>query len=150
MLYNAPAYYRFMDDVRIFCANKYEARKILQLFESELRRCSLSVNSQKTRIAEFATENMVINSGESRIILRSSYDVLFDFALNKIARLRTSRNFANLNESFHSSLQILRESIEMQDLNESDDSSRKLNYALNTIALLIKKKINLDENRMTF
>ena len=45
-------YYRYMDDIRFVCNNKYEARKILKNLISELRKLGLNVNSKKTSILE--------------------------------------------------------------------------------------------------
>ena len=133
------AYFRFMDDIRIFCNNKYEARRILQDFEYELRRCYLSVNSQKTKIISIldSEEKNEVNS-----IYRGDFSKLFDLELNKISRLRKSSNYAYLNEAFHQSVELLKNNIE-EDPNSSEISSKRLNYALNTIELLGKKNINL-------
>lgn len=150
MLYSVPEYYRFMDDVRIFCDDKHEARKILQLFESELQRCNLSVNSQKTKIVEFEKGDTSPSTSNQETIGRSNYALSFDYELNKISRLRISRNYANLNEAFHLSLSILKDRLENDDINNTDDSSRKLNYALNTIASLVKKNINLSQKKEHF
>jgi len=135
------AYYRFMDDIRIFCKDKYEARRILQDFEYELRRCHLSVNSQKTKIKSILDNPDDVKDKETQIY-RSDFDNLFDLQLNKISRLRKSSNYAYLNEAFHQSIKLLEDNIE-EDTNNSEDSARKLNYALNTIELLGKKNINL-------
>lgn len=135
------AYYRFMDDIRIFCKDKYEARRILQDFEYELRRCHLSVNSQKTKIKSILDNPDDVKDKESQIS-RSDFENLFDLQLNKISRLRKSSNYAYLNEAFHQSIKLLEDNIE-EDTNNSEDSARKLNYALNTIELLGKKNINL-------
>ncbi len=52
MANHCSSYYRFMDDIKIFCKDKYEARRLLQLLEFEIKRCGLSINSQKTKILE--------------------------------------------------------------------------------------------------
>jgi len=132
MQHNAPTYFRFMDDVRIFCKDKYEARKILQTFEFELRRCHLSVNSQKTEIYD-------LNDSNDK---RKEYSKLFDLDLKKIQGFRSSENYAYLNDAFHLSITMLQENIN-EDINSSEDSSRRLNFALNTISLLVKKSINI-------
>lgn len=149
IFYRVPAYYRFMDDVRIFCSNKYEARKILQLFESELRRCNLSVNSQKTRILRFV-DGPTVASDASEAISRTKYEVYFDYELNKMSKLRGSKNYVHLNEAFHLSLKVLRESLAIEDPNDLNEASRKLNYALNTIALLVKRTANIGSNKQEF
>lgn len=131
------AYYRFMDDIRIFCKDKYEARKILQMFEYELRRCDLSVNSQKTEIKTL-TENENTKDGE---IFRESF-AKYDLKVNQISKLRKSANYAYMNEAFHSSITLLEENIQ-EDINADDEGSKRLNFALNSIELLGRKNINL-------
>lgn len=135
----APMYYRFMDDIRIFCKDKYEARKILQTLEFELRRCHLSVNSQKTEILTFVNGEKA-NSANNEC-LRNMFDDCFDLELNKLSTLRKSENFVHRNEAFHLSIKLLEANLN-EDLNTSEESSSKLNYSLNTIALLVKNDIN--------
>lgn len=137
---NVPTYYRFMDDIRILCKDKYEARNVLQLFEYELSRCSLSVNSQKTEILTITDD---LNINQERFIQRNEFNDLFDFEINKIARYRRSENFTNLNQAFHISVKLLKENIANEDLNELKNSTRRLNYALNTIESLGRKNLYL-------
>jgi len=141
MQHNAPAYFRFMDDIRIFCEDKYEARQILKIFEFELRRCHLSVNSQKTEIYTLVEEEKKSTKPDEKI--REDYEKLFDIEINKIATLRKSENFVHRNDAFHLCVEILERSLEEEDINSSEDSSRKLNFALNTIAFLGQKDMNL-------
>lgn len=136
---NSFAYFRFMDDIRIFCRDKYEARRILQMFEYELRRCHLSVNSQKTKIITIKDNTEVDEEG---MITRDKFDDLFDLELNKINRLRNSSNQKYLKDAFHLSVKLLMNNIS-EDLNASEESSRKLNYALNTFEFLGRNKIEL-------
>lgn len=135
----SPTYYRFMDDIRIFCKDKYEARKILQRFEFELRRCHLSVNSQKTEIFTFSNSEKANRANNE--CLRNIFDDSFDLELNKLATLRRSENFVHRNEAFHLSINLLETNLN-EDLNNAEESASKLNYSLNTIALLVKKDFN--------
>lgn len=139
MQHLSPAYYRFMDDVRIFCADKYEARKILQTFEYEIRRCHLSVNSQKTKIYSL-TDKDELNPDEKS---RKNYNKVFNLDLNKISRLKNSSNYAYRNQAFHLSIKLLQENLDEEDANSSDATAKRLNYALNTITILGFKEINL-------
>lgn len=136
---NTFCYFRFMDDVRIFCKDKYEARRILQDFEAELRRCDLSVNSQKTEIKTIV-ETEKNKPGEA---FRGGF-IVFDLKLNKLSRLRNAKNYAYLNQAFHESVNLLGENIH-EDLNDPDDAAKKLNYALNTIEFLGKRSIQLNK-----
>ena len=45
-------YFRYMDDIRIVCKNKFEGRKALKLLVKELRKKGLNVNSKKTQILD--------------------------------------------------------------------------------------------------
>ncbi|MCD2421785.1 RNA-directed DNA polymerase [Niabella pedocola] len=138
---NTCCYFRFMDDIRIFCKDKYEARRILQDFEAELRRCDLSVNSQKTEIKTIIAKT-TDKPGE---IHREDFDLVFDLRLNKIARLRNANNYAYLNQAFHESVALLGENIQ-EDLIDADDAAKRLNYALNTIEFLGQRSIQLNSN----
>lgn len=134
------AYYRFMDDIRILCKDKYEARYILQLFEHELSRCNLSVNSQKTAILTITDNPNIMQEG---FITRDSFADIFDFEINKISKYRKSENFTILNEAFHLSIKLLEENMGNEDLNDSRKATRRLNYALNTIENIGRKNIDL-------
>ncbi len=76
-------YYRYMDDIRIICNNKYEARKALKQLIKEMRKIGLNVNAAKTKIYEpdaqdhpisrstsFALERIdaLMNSGKKPIV----------------------------------------------------------------------------------
>lgn len=133
MQHHAPEYFRFMDDIRIFCKDKYEARKILQTFEFELRRCYLSVNSQKTEIITIIDKSVVKPKSQEK--LRSEFSGPFDLEMAKISRYRNSDNFQYRNEAFHSAVELLNDNL-WEDDAKKDDVSKKMNYALNTIAML--------------
>jgi hypothetical protein len=148
MSHHAPAYYRFMDDIRIFCKDKYEARKVLQTFEFELRRCYLSVNSQKTEIYTLVDdEAQPLGLNEKR---RSQLQHKFDIDLNKIARLRHSQNHQYLNEAFHGCIALLKENLTSGDEVSPEEAARKLNYAFNTISSLAVQGISLDDGPVEF
>lgn len=133
MQHLVPAYYRFMDDIRIFCKDQYEARKILQTFEYEIRRCHLSVNSQKTKILTLTNKKNIAENEKNR----SDYDEVFNLELNKISRFRKSANYAYKNQAFHLSIELLNRSL------SDEDNNKNLNYALNTITMLGRKEVNL-------
>jgi len=52
MLNSGYKYFRYMDDIRIVCKDKFEARKALKLLANELRKKGLSLNSKKTQILD--------------------------------------------------------------------------------------------------
>lgn len=45
-------YFRYMDDIRVVCQDKFEARKALKKLANELRKKGLSINSKKTQILD--------------------------------------------------------------------------------------------------
>jgi len=53
-------YFRYMDDIKIVCTDKFHARQALKLLSLELRELGLSINSGKTRICE-ATDSAGID-----------------------------------------------------------------------------------------
>lgn len=129
-------YFRFMDDIKILCSDKYEARKILQVFEMELKRCHLSINSQKTKILDF-------NGNDNRDDYSKD---LFSMEINKILRFRNSNNEGYKNLGFHGSIKLINEAISDKDTNDSETPARNLNFALSTITKLVEKKISINED----
>jgi hypothetical protein len=56
MLKSGYKYFRYMDDIRVVCKDKFEARKALKLLINELRKKGLHVNSKKTNILDLNNE----------------------------------------------------------------------------------------------
>ena len=52
MLAKGYCYFRYMDDIKIACSSKHDARKALKVLTLELRKRGLSVNSGKTAIVQ--------------------------------------------------------------------------------------------------
>ncbi|MGO4820615.1 MULTISPECIES: reverse transcriptase domain-containing protein [unclassified Flavobacterium] len=132
------SYFRFADDIKILCKDKYEARKFLVLLEKELKRCQLSVNSQKTKIVE------IVDSYEEKselVILRKEVAEIFNPEIELIKVLSKSSNYQYRNEAFHSAIKLLSENINF-DGNESDEQSKNLVFALRIIEFLGKSKIH--------
>ena len=65
MLKAGYKYFRYMDDIRIVCNDKFEARKALKLLVNELRKKGLNVNSKKTQILD-------LNNSEHRLIINEA------------------------------------------------------------------------------
>lgn len=61
MVKSGYKYFRYMDDIRIVCKNKFDGRKALKLLVKELRKKGLNVNSKKTQILD-------LNNSEHRPI----------------------------------------------------------------------------------
>ncbi|MDQ0595229.1 hypothetical protein QFZ37_003598 [Chryseobacterium ginsenosidimutans] len=145
MQHHAPEYYRFMDDIRILCKDKFEARKILQTFEFELRRCYLSVNSQKTQIITIVDDaNKKLKAGQQR---RDYFETSFDINMARISRYRISQKRQYRNEAFHAAIKLLKENI---GVDNNDDASKKVNYGFNTINYLAIKGVRLDRSTPDF
>ncbi len=141
ILNRCPAYFRFIDDIKIFTENKYEARIILKALELELKRCHLSVNSQKTKIYTLIEENPSKPTNDETEKLRSDYQSdLYKEDVNIIARLRRATNFTLRNEAFHKSIELIIENIE-KDIISLNAKNKKLIFGLNTIEYLGKKEI---------
>jgi hypothetical protein len=137
---HTDSYFRFADDIKILCKDKYEARKFLVLLEKELKRCQLSVNSQKTKIVE------IVDSYEGKekselIITREEIANIFNPKIEQIKVLSKSSNYQYRNEAFHSAINLLSENINF-DGNENDEQSRNLVFALRIIEFLGKSKIH--------
>ncbi|REH43392.1 reverse transcriptase (RNA-dependent DNA polymerase) [Tenacibaculum gallaicum] len=135
---HTQSYYRFADDIKILCKDKYEARKFLVLLEKELKRCQLSVNSQKTKIVE------IVDSYKEKselIITRKEISSIFNPQIELIKVLSKSSNYQYRNEAFHSAIDLLSKNINI-DGNENDNQARNLIFALRIIEHLGKSKIH--------
>lgn len=137
---HTDSYFRFADDIKILCKDKYEARKFLVLLEKELKRCQLSVNSQKTKIVEIVDSYGGKEKSEL-IITREEIASIFNPKIELIKVLSKSSNYQYRNEAFHSAINLLSENINF-DGNENDEQSRNLVFALRIIELLGKSKIH--------
>jgi hypothetical protein len=58
MIGKGYTYFRYMDDMRVICKNKYHARKALKDLIIELRKVGLNVNSKKTFILSKDSEDI--------------------------------------------------------------------------------------------
>lgn len=139
------SYFRFADDIKILCKDKYEARKFLVLLEKELKRCQLSVNSQKTKIVEIVDSYDGKEKSEL-IITREEIANIFNPKIELIKVLSKSSNYQYRNEAFHSAISLLSGNINF-DGNENDEQSKNLVFALRIIEFLGKSKIHFQTNQ---
>ncbi|KUF40207.1 hypothetical protein AS361_05895 [Myroides marinus] len=137
---HTQSYFRFADDIKILCRDKYEARKYLGLLEQELKRCQLAVNSQKTKIVEIV-DSITENNTNPLIQQRKDFSNIYNFEIESIKTLSKSSNYQYRNEAFHTALQLLHDNIN-SDENENEEQARNLNFALRIIEDLGKSKIN--------
>jgi hypothetical protein len=138
-------YFRFVDDIKILCRDKYEARKYLTILEQELKRCHLSVNSQKTKIIELVELQTEIKSDMPEENIRENHHKIFNLKLGKIKTFSKSYNYQNRNLAFHSAVNLLNENINI-DGNENDEQAKNLRFALTIIEDLGKSKIHFLTN----
>lgn len=139
MRHHVPAYVRFMDDIRIFCNDKFEARRYLTLIEKELRRLNLSLNGQKTKII-----NLNPRLKKEKEEIAASYRKPFDLEKSKLSRFSNSRNVSHINEAFHLAIKILLENVK-ENPTSDNSNERKLNQAITTIRRCVSKNVNLEK-----
>jgi len=104
MLNLFPNYYRYMDDIRIICKNKFEARRALMILTDQLNEIGLNLNAQKTKILDKNQED------DSLKIL--DYTPARDKQIEQICSLMDSGRAREVqisvmmvNEMFHESIQ---------------------------------------------
>lgn len=110
MSHQVPVYLRFMDDIKIFCYDEFEARRYLNLLEMKLRDLKLSLNSQKTKIINLKPRNK-----KDKNVIIVDYQSVFSLERTKLAILSSSANFLNRNEAFHISTRIIIKEIGRED-----------------------------------
>lgn len=140
MSHLVPEYYRFMDDIKIFCNDKFEARRILSLLEMELRKLKLSLNGQKTKIIDLKPSDPV-----KKIEITNTYQSFFDIERSTLSRLANSSNQRIVNEAFHLAIKIILEKIKEDSEGELKDE-RTLSLALITLKKCYAKGVIIDKN----
>jgi hypothetical protein len=102
MIHQVPKYLRFMDDIKIFCHNEFEARKYLSLLEMKLRDLKLSLNGQKTKII-----NLRPRSKKDKVKIKTDYQSFFSLERSRLSTLSSSESYVNRNEAFHLSINLI-------------------------------------------
>lgn len=140
MSHLVPEYYRFMDDIKIFCNDKYEARRFLSLLEMELRKLKLSLNGQKTKIIH-------LKPNESKEIeeITKTYQSFFDLKRSTLLRLANSSNQSIINEAFHLAVKVILEKIK-EDSEGNLKDERTLSLALSTLKRCYAKGVIIDKD----
>lgn len=92
-------YFRYVDDIRIICADEYEAKRALNDLIFELRKLGLNINSKKTVILDKDSENIqeffpssdgtmiLIDAmwrSKSKKVIARSVPILFEFLKKQI------------------------------------------------------------------
>jgi hypothetical protein len=127
MMHLAPSYIRFMDDIRIFCTDEFEARRILSLVEIELRNLKLSLNGEKTKI-----RNLKPFLEAEKQIIKNDYLDFFNIKRTRLSVLAISHSTKYKNEAFHLAMKVLLELSDEDSLGSKNDE-RLLLQALSTI-----------------
>lgn len=113
MIHQVPKYLRFMDDIKIFCQDEFEARRYLSLIEMKLRELKLSLNSQKTKII-----NLKPDDQKSKNEIFEDYQNFFNLERSKLSRLSSSDSFINRNEAFHLAIKLILKHLEEDSIGE--------------------------------
>lgn len=130
MLSRVKHYCRFMDDVYFIASDAFEARRLLQMMEKELRAIGLSLNAQKVEFIDF----------EDKQRLKDFEENLFTFDYNKqhiellLRSRQKSRRMAAMSKLVHEIKNAL-----SKDKN-SVQVDRSLKFCLHTLSSC---KINL-------
>ncbi len=120
-------YFRYMDDIRIVCKNKFEARKALKDLILELRKKGLNVNSKKTKILDYD------NSEQREEINKSLSNA--DPRINQIEALLKSRNSRDI----RSAIPILQTKV--LSLIENDNTlDREFRYCINRLERIARNE----------
>lgn len=127
MIHLVPKYLRFMDDIKIFCDNEFQARRFLRLIEMKLRELKLSLNSQKTKIINLKPIDEV-----KKEEIQIEYQNFFDLKRSKLSRLSSSESFIHRNEAFHLAVNLVIKYLEEDSIGEGKNE-RTLLQALNIL-----------------
>jgi len=123
-------YYRYMDDIRIFCNTEIEAKKALKELIITLRKIKLNINAKKTRIL----------SGKE--IDKSLFDPLKP-SLNLIDAILKEKNKKQINAIIPSLLKIFESSF----LDDPFEKSH-LNFSLYRLGVLQSSGFKIDANKI--
>ncbi|WP_124254218.1 RNA-directed DNA polymerase [Cereibacter sphaeroides] len=119
-------YYRYVDDIRVVCANEHEARRSLQILISLLREVGMNINSTKTAVIKF-------DSPESLIAEHFPSQNELVLAIASMWKSRSRRVFIR---SIEYIVEILREA-----LAKGDTQSRTFRFAVSRLSQLVEAKL---------
>jgi len=118
MVHQVPKYLRFMDDIKIFCDDEFEARKYLSLLEMKLRDLKLSLNGQKTKIIPLKPR-----AKKAKEQIKSEYQSIFNIERTRLSIFSNSESFINRNEAFHLSINLILKNINSSTIGEGKNES---------------------------
>lgn len=132
MIHQVPKYLRFMDDIKIFCHDEFEARKYLSLLEMKLRDLKLSLNGQKTKIFKLRPR-----SKKDKEQIKSEYQSFFSLERTRLSTFSSSESYINRNEAFHLSINLIIEKINAGTIGDGKNESA----VIQALGVLKKSKI---------
>lgn len=132
MIHQVPKYLRFMDDIKIFCNDEFEARKYLSLLEMKLRDLKLSLNAQKTKIINLKPDSL---EGDSEI--KKNYQSFFSMERTRLSTFSNSESYINRNEAFHLSVNLILEKINARSIGDGKNERA----VIQGLGILKKSKI---------
>ena len=117
-------YFRYVDDIRITCADEFEARRALNDLIFEIRKLGLNINSKKTIILDKSSENI-------QNYFPSSDDTMT--LIDSMWRSRSKKVIAR-------SVPILFEFLKFQ-IDEKATQSRPFRYCINRFKTLVSSNL---------
>ncbi|MFI2810946.1 RNA-directed DNA polymerase [Microbulbifer sp. JSM ZJ756] len=117
-------YFRYVDDIRIVCADEYEAKRALNDLIFELRKLGLNINSKKTAILNNESEGI------------EEFFPSFDETMTLIDTMWRSRS----KKVIARSIPILYEFLQKQ-IEEGQTQSRPFRYCVNRFKTLISSNL---------
>ena len=132
MIHQVPKYLRFMDDIKIFCHDEFEARKYLSLLEMKLRDLKLSLNGQKTKIINLRPRRI-----KDKKKIKSDYQSFFSLGRSRLSALSTSESYINRNEAFHLSIDLILQKINDGSIGDGKNESS----VIQALRVLKKSKV---------
>lgn len=142
MIHQVPKYLRFMDDIKIFCNDEFEARKYLSLLEMKLRDLKLSLNGQKTKII-----NLRPKSEKDKEQIKIEYQNFFDLERTKLSVFSNSESYIIRNEAFHLAINSIMQRIDAGTVGEGKNESI-VNQALGILKKSKTRGVSFEKNKI--
>lgn len=120
-------YFRYMDDIRVVCKDKFEARRALKLLIQELRKKGLNVNSKKTQILNY-------NNVEEKVKIEASLSHN-DKKIEQIDHLLKTRSARDVQIA----VPMLRKKV--FDLIENNNTDREFRYCINRLERIARNEL---------
>ncbi len=116
-------YYRYMDDIRIICNSKYEARKALYDLSITMRKIGLNLNSSKTKIMHFEEDEEKIEKYLPKSLVQ----------IDQIISLLNSKRKRDVQIAIPMTLTLFESSIANEDSDSKYLIDRKLSFSISKL-----------------